>query len=108
MHQKILIALLGSAFLFGCGDDTESQPSRPTCDALAEKCHDSADPEGIECHEFGHDEANTEEQCAAKETECLAICEGAGGSTSSSGGSGGTTASSGGAGGNASGGAGGN
>jgi hypothetical protein len=64
--------------LAACDEETTG---RPTCDALGETCHDADTPAGIECHEFVEDSATTEEQCVAKESECVAICEGAGSSS---------------------------
>jgi hypothetical protein len=89
---SLSLALSAPFALVACGDDSGGvgggggtgggDSSRPTCDALGEICHDTQTTLGQECHELGHDEANTEDDCKAREAECLAECQG-GGTTSS-------------------------
>lgn len=68
---------------FGCGDpDTGSDQAgvieRPTCDEIGSTCHHSVTTLGQECHEFGHDHTNTEEECKERYDECMDECQGAG------------------------------
>lgn len=80
---RIGIAALAFAF-FGCGDsDTGGGGSglveRPTCDEIGSTCHHSTTVLGQECHEFGHDETSTEQDCKDRYEECMAECQGSGG-----------------------------
>jgi len=82
--RGLRIGIVAVGLLLGCGDSTTGGGGaglveRPTCDELGEKCHDSPTQLGQECHEFGHDSTNTEEDCLARYEECIAECQGSGG-----------------------------
>lgn len=68
MYSRFRFALpFACLALFSCGDDG------PTCLELGEGCHDIQTELGQECHEFGEDEATTEEQCQER-SDCVDEC----------------------------------
>lgn len=79
------IGLVAAAlFAFGCGDSDTGEDDagvieRPTCDEIGSTCHHSTTAAGQECHEFGHDHTNTEEECKERYEACMAECAGSGG-----------------------------
>lgn len=81
--RGLRIGFVALGLLWGCGDSETGGGGaglikRPTCDEIGKKCHHSPTELGQECHEFGHDHTNTEEDCKARYVECMAECEGSG------------------------------
>ncbi len=72
LKPNLAALVLSCAALFACGDDHSGE--NPTCLEIGETCHDTQTDLGQECHEFGEDPASTEEDCQAREEECLAEC----------------------------------
>lgn len=68
--MKLLAFLIFGGVLAACSEETD----RPTCDALAELCHDAAGEAAHACHEAVEDPATTEEECADLEAECDEAC----------------------------------
>ena len=58
-RMKIAVTILGLSLglMTACGDDA---PAKPTCDEIAEACHDSTPSVGMECHELTEAEDTTE------------------------------------------------
>ncbi|MFO0667688.1 MAG: hypothetical protein U0174_27290 [Polyangiaceae bacterium] len=48
--------------------------ARPTCDMLAEHCHEATSAEGKKCHDLGHSDA-TEDACKSASEGCMKVCE---------------------------------
>ena len=71
--MKIATLLLGlSLFIVtACGEDAAA---KPTCEEIAEACHDSTTTVGMECHELTEAEETTEAECMAERDACLADC----------------------------------
>ena len=87
MNRLLLGPLVVTLFLVGCGPSSSpaNAPTatplpgtpRPACDEIATACHAHAEHGGLmsQCHEVGHDLKSTNEACAAKKSECLAVCK---------------------------------
>jgi len=71
--RALLFLAAASLMLVACGEDESGD--RPTCLLIGETCHDFPSDEAQECHELGEAESSTEEQCAEREEECLALCK---------------------------------
>lgn len=75
---------LGAAGLAACEDDHDHDHSGenlpPSCEEFHEDCVKASrtSAAAAACDDFTHAEGRTEEQCAAKKAECIAICRGGG------------------------------
>lgn len=75
----VLASMLGAACaISACShdhDDGETHTSSyPSCSAILEACHPLDEGTGPihDCHDLSHD--GTEETCAPRKAECLAVC----------------------------------
>lgn len=64
------------------GHDTDAGAQRSafaSCQAIIDSCHEVDVGEGpvSACHDVAHEDVATEEKCAAKKTECVAVCKAA-------------------------------
>lgn len=82
--KKILFAaaaMLAVVTVIACDDDHDHdardphQDTFPSCEAIIDACHyvDVGEGEIHACHDLAHD-STSEEACAARKDECLALC----------------------------------
>lgn len=82
LYAWVLATFVGLSLL-ACGSnsppDTPAGASFASCKAIVDACHEVDEGTGPvhECHDLSH-EASTDEACAARKTECVAICTSAG------------------------------
>jgi hypothetical protein len=78
MREFSGMLIVASLFVFaaGCGGSASESEEEltPSCQAIADACHelDTGPGEIRDCHESS--ESSTEEQCAATKDDCLAKC----------------------------------
>jgi hypothetical protein len=75
-----ILCLSVSFFIAACGASKQSETSsphtdKPSCAEIGRACQPQDSSQvARECHGFAHSDVATEEQCAAKRTECINAC----------------------------------
>ena len=78
--MKFAYSFVAVALLLACSSTTtpgaspDAGPARPSCDRLAEDCHDVSSAEGTKCHDLGHSTSATEDACKEAMDGCMAAC----------------------------------